>query len=177
MYIRQIKPLIIVLLFTIASCATWEGQQYGGRGRTQKPREARQEQGHPVEKEVKRPDGNQFATAGTPERSASMEMVAKGKVHLGSNKYDKALGVFQEAVVVDGTNGIAYYYLAKTRFYLSQFEEALGILDKADALLGTSEEWAEAIQMLRTQIRTSYLSGDEAKESDMIPIINRKDDT
>lgn len=122
-----------------------------------------------------RPAESQFAMVSTPARSASMDMVAKGKKQLAIDKYDKALGLFQEAVIIDSTNGVAYYFLAKTRFYLNQHEEAMGILDKAESLLAGTEEWMEAIALLRTQIQTSYLSGEEAKESDLIPIINRKE--
>jgi len=85
----------------------------------------------------------------------------------------KAKGIFQEAVTVDSTNGVAYYYLAKTRFQLKQHEEALGILDKAESLLGSADDWLEAIGLLRSQIQDDYITAE--KDNGMIPIINQPD--
>lgn len=151
-----------IIFFSFLSCATWDGRRYEGRTSRQRSQDAKiagsEVKKHPVEKEVKMPERHQLAMADSPARSASMDMVSKGKYFLEVGKYDKALSIFQEAVIIDNTNGIAFYYLAKTRFYLQQYEEALGILDKAESLLTGSDEWLEAAGLLRTQIQTSYLS-------------------
>ncbi len=102
-----------------------------------------------------------------------MNMVAKGKKQLDNGNLQKAKGILQEAVTVDSTNGVAYYYLAKTRFQLKQHEEALGILDKAESLLGSSDEWTEAIGLLRSRIQDDYMTGE--RDNNMIPIINQPD--
>lgn len=149
------QALIILLLFFVTSCATWEGRGHGGKGAPQQRGGA----GKTVSKEVKKPEEGQFAVVSSPARSASIDMVAKGKQSLAAGKYEKALGIFQEAVIIDSTNGVAYYYLAKTRFNLGQNEEALGILDKAESLLSSADEWMEAITLLRQQIKEAYIAG------------------
>lgn len=158
--------LLVATLFTISSCSTtWGGRKYEKRpGQSQKTTKSkgtivRQEGSAP--KEIMRPENTQLAAINTPARNSSMGMIGKGKKLYDSEKYEKALGVFQEAIIIDSTNGMAYYYMAKTRYALSQYEEALGILDKADSLLGSMDEWKEAISLLRSQIETAYLSREE----------------
>jgi tetratricopeptide (TPR) repeat protein len=59
---------------------------------------------------------------------------------------------FQDAINVDPRNGEAYYYLALTDFYLGQYDESVGLLDKAKALLGYDERWLERIENLKASI-------------------------
>lgn len=166
--------LLPVLLFVFASCATWEGRTHK---KQQKPAHRETAKKYPSDKEVKRPDaGEQQAMASSPARTASLAMVTKGKEFLGSGEYDKALNIFQEAALIDSGNGVAYYYMAKTRFYLGQFEEAVGILDKAGSLLGGNPDWSEAIALLKDQIEAAYNSGGETKDTGLIPIINRAEE-
>lgn len=171
-----------LLILPIFSCATWGGKKYSRMTKPTTTSTNKKMDGvnkpvkrSPAEKEVIIPEETQYASTSSPARSASMNMVAKGKILFDAGKYDKALSIFQEAVVIDSTNGIAYYHLAKTRSVLSQYEEALGILDKAESLLSSSAEWKEAIDLLRTQIQTSYNSSDAAKNSELIPIIHTKE--
>ena len=152
------------------SCATWEGTSQRGRAGGRRSGDVSRTQ---VPKEVQRPSETQFAAVSSPARSASMNMVAKGKKQLDNGNLQKAKGILQEAVTVDSTNGVAYYYLAKTRFQLKQHEEALGILDKAESLLGSSDEWTEAIGLLRSRIQDDYMTGE--RDNNMIPIINQPD--
>lgn len=150
---RQTITILILFVLTSTSCATWGGHEYGRDGHQARQTDAAKK--YPVNKEVKKPSEGQYATASSPARSASMEMAARGKKLLEAGDYDKALGIFQEAVIIDSTNGVAYYYLAKARFLLDQYEESMGILEKAESLLGSSEEWMEAISLLRSQIQNS----------------------
>ena len=173
---KAISSLVIMLVFAMMSCATWESNKTTSR-KVKKPTRQTSEARAPVEKEIKRPEAKQFASISNPARKASMGMVQKGKTYLTNNKYSNALGAFREAIIIDSTNGIAYYYMSKTRFYLDQFEEALGILDKAEALLATSEQWIEAVTMLRTQIERAYIKDGQARRSELIPIIMKRDDT
>lgn len=108
-----------------------------------------------VVREVIRPTAPQFAAARTPQRLASAEIVEKGKQLLARREWDKALQLFQEAITVDGTNGIAYYYLARTRFALHQYVEAMGLLDRAESLLADSPDWMATVGELRAQIRAN----------------------
>jgi tetratricopeptide (TPR) repeat protein len=170
-----LTALSLLLIFTL-SCATWDsskaGKKSGGAGKQRTTTSKT-----PVKKEVKRPKQTQYVSVSNPARKASMGMVAKGKEYLNTKKYNRAAGAFREAVIIDSTNGIAYYYMSKARFYLEQYEESLGILDKAETLLSTSEQWMEAVGLLRTQIERAYIKDGEEKRGDIIPIINERDDT
>lgn len=108
-----------------------------------------------VQREVVRLQGPQYAAVRSPQRLASMEIVERGRVAMARREWDKALQSFQEAVTVDGTNGIAYYYLAKTRYELRQPAQAMGLLERAEALLGDSAEWLENVAELRAMIQAA----------------------
>lgn len=142
-----ITILISLIFFSMNSCTTWEGKKYPNR---KKPKNSDQTQ---QDKVIKRPSDDNLAMASNPARNASMNIANKGKVALNANELERALSFFREAVIIDGTNGIAYYYMAKTRFLLKQYEEALGILDKAETLLASNDDWIETISILRVQIR------------------------
>lgn len=106
-----------------------------------------------VKKEVIRKESASSVYATTPKSRASSKMVETGRGHLAAGNFSDAERVFQDAVNVDPNNGIAYYYLAKTKFELGQFVPANGLLDKAEALLAGSEEWTEAVEVLREMIK------------------------
>lgn len=173
------QAVVLILIFCVAGCSTWEGHKTGKKtGTTAKTsRTSTKNQSAPVEKEVLRPEQKQYASVSNPARSASMQMVQKGKEFLAEQKYNNAAQSFREAVIIDSTNGVAYYYMAKTRFFLKQYEEALGILDKAEDLLSTSEQWTEAVAILRTEIERAAISQGQASRDELIPIINKRDDS
>jgi len=87
-----------------------------------------------------------------PERVASDQLVDKGRKLMDQGDFDRAASAFGSAVNVDTTNGAAYYYLALARARQGDTEAALGILDKADALLMHDEAWAEKIAELRKEL-------------------------
>jgi tetratricopeptide (TPR) repeat protein len=159
----------------VVSCATWEGKRYAKRPHARKPAAAAHEKKGEGRKDVIVPEDNKYASISTPARTASANMVNKGKALLDAGDYEKAVSMFQEAVIIDAGNGIAYYYMAKARYYLNERDAALGILEKAESLLSGTPEWKDAIALLKLQIETSELSSDDAKDSGLIPIINRRD--
>lgn len=85
----------------------------------------------------------------TPQRQASMRLVEKGRAQLEAQDADRAAAVLMDAVNVDASNGVAYYYLAAANQQLGRNEIALGLLDKAEALLGADPEWMGRIDELR----------------------------
>jgi len=100
----------------------------------------------------------------TPEGKASMRLVEKGKAYIDSAEFDLARTTFRSAINVDTGNGVAYYYLALTYYYLNQPDLAYGLLDKANQLLGYDEGWGPRIEELRHQ-----LSGGSSSYSDDEP--------
>ncbi|HPM40855.1 MAG TPA: hypothetical protein PLY45_00270 [bacterium] len=88
----------------------------------------------------------------TPQRQASMKLVGKGKEFLKAGDADRAASVLMDAVNVDSSNGVAYYYLAVASAKQGKAEVAEGLLDKAEALLGADEEWGARIDDLRANL-------------------------
>lgn len=88
----------------------------------------------------------------TPQRQASMRLAERGKAMLDAGDPDRAAAVCMDAVGVDATNGVAYFYLAVANEQLGKREIASGLLDKAEALLGADEEWQGKINELRTRM-------------------------
>ena len=111
-----------------------------------------------VELEVKKPQGTDLARISSPRRSASLEVVARGKEMMQRGAFDQALQTFQEAATLDGSNGIAYYYIARTHYELMNFEQAMGILDRAESLLAHSAAWLMSCDSLRDAIRVASAS-------------------
>ncbi|MDO8643916.1 MAG: tetratricopeptide repeat protein [bacterium] len=106
------------------------------------------------------------APALTPKREASQKIVRLGENYLESNELDKAIQTFQEAINVDFENGIAYYFLAKAFYQKGDFDDALGVLDRAQSLLVDDEEWLNEVFRLRLLIEEAKAAGPEQKPSD-----------
>lgn len=91
----------------------------------------------------------------TPRRQASMRLVDKGNVFVASMDYERAAALFRDAINVDGSNGVAYYYMAVADAKLGAVDVAAGLLDKAEAMLGADSEWMTKIDELRTELGLS----------------------
>lgn len=85
-----------------------------------------------------------------------MRLVEKGKPILDAENAEQAANIFRDAINIDASNGIAYYYLAAANAKLGETETALGLLDKTEALLGADEEWMKKIEELRSEIGAAY---------------------
>lgn len=81
-----------------------------------------------------------------------MRLIDKGRVFLDENDLPKATAMFRDAVNVDPSNGVAYFYLASVDAKVGLRDVALGLLDKAEALLGADEEWMNKINDLRSEL-------------------------
>lgn len=81
-----------------------------------------------------------------------MRLVEQGKLLLDQDELEAATVAFRDAVGVDGTNGVAYYYLALAYTRMDRPEVAVGLLDKAEALLGDDKEWMDRIDELRIEL-------------------------
>jgi Tfp pilus assembly protein PilF len=88
----------------------------------------------------------------TPARQASNQLVEKGKSLLDAGALERAQSTFRDAVNVDAGNGVAYYWLAIAQGRLGENDAALGLLDKADAMLGRDPEWSEKIDQARKDL-------------------------
>ncbi len=80
-------------------------------------------------------------------------MIRVGEHYLSEGNLDKAVQTFQEAINIDTENGVAYYYLAKGLYQKQNYDDALGVLEKSEALLANYSDWVAEIKRLRNQIQ------------------------
>jgi len=78
-----------------------------------------------------------------------MKLVVRGMDQMEDQSFDLAASTFRDAINVDTTNGVAYYYLASVYAALYKRDQALGLLDKAESLLSGDPEWMKKIEELR----------------------------
>jgi len=154
-YISFIALILVIASCMLTGCAT--------KGPSHKRIPAGKK---PARKDVIRPAEQQQATpvAATPKGVASQRLVENGLTLLDRKNYDLAAVRFQDAINVDPRNGQAYYYLALADFYLEQYDAAVGLLDKAETLLGNDDRWVERIENLRASILTDGQPTDTAAE-------------
>ena len=150
--------MTIILCFTFIACPP------AAKKPAKKVPKAKQEEKKPAE--VSRPAA--APQAETPQRKASDRLVEKGKASIDSKSYDQAAGLFQDAMNVDPSNGVAYYYLALTDHYLGQGGAAAGLLDKAESLLRGDKYWAQKIEELRTLV-----TGEKPQVAPLPPVIDQ----
>lgn len=81
--------------------------------------------------------------AGSPTREASQRIVEEGKGYLIADRPAEAASRFERAARIDPTNGFAYYHLGRARIALGDRAGAIGVLEKAESLLGPYPEWRE----------------------------------
>jgi tetratricopeptide (TPR) repeat protein len=141
----------------ILSCALLIAVALSATGCPKAPPRAKGKPGEPrreraVPKDVVRPEQQAQDAVATPARLASNRLLDRGKAQLDSRDYSRAATTLRDAINVDTTNGAAYYYLALAQARLEQPDLALGLLDKAEALLGSDEGWAAMIEDLRREI-------------------------
>jgi hypothetical protein len=142
--------LITALLSILAACA------HGGRSEEELDRETsrdedRTEETAGVEEVADLPpreiDRNRSVAvdggAGTPQRRASQRVVEEGKGYLIARQPGAAAQRFSRATQIDPTNGFAYYWLGRARIAQGDARGAVGVLEKAESLLGPYPEWRE----------------------------------
>ncbi|MGH7550386.1 MAG: tetratricopeptide repeat protein [Gemmatimonadota bacterium] len=93
------------------------------------------------------------AGAGTLAREASLQVVEEGKGYLITGRAGEAVRRFERATRIDPTNGFAYYYLGRARIELGDRAQAVGVLEKAETLLGPYPEWRERAAQLLASVR------------------------
>jgi tetratricopeptide (TPR) repeat protein len=87
--------------------------------------------------------------AETAQRRASQQVVEEGKGYLIAGQPREAVQRLQRAVRIDPTNGIGYYHLGRAYAALGDRERAIGVLEKADSLLGPYPYWrARVVQLM-----------------------------
>lgn len=92
--------------------------------------------------------------AGTPERRASEHLVREGVAALEAGDAALAARRLEEAIRLDGSNGEAWYQLARVRAAEGRRDAALGLLDRAIELLRPYPERQAEAERLRERLST-----------------------
>lgn len=91
--------------------------------------------------------------ANTMARDASQRVVEEGKGFLIAGRPSDAASRFERATRIDPTNGFAYYYLGRARAEAGDRRRAIGVLEKAESLLGPYPEWRDRAASLAESLR------------------------
>jgi predicted Zn-dependent protease len=91
--------------------------------------------------------------ANTMARDASQRVVEEGKGFLIAGRPSDAATRFERATRIDPTNGFAYYYLGRARAEAGDRRGAIGVLEKAESLLGPYPAWRDRAASLAESLR------------------------
>lgn len=91
--------------------------------------------------------------AGSPARESSQRVVEEGKGYLIAGQPEEAERRFVTATRIDPTNGFAWYWLGRARMDQGHADEAIGVLEKAETLLGPYPAWRDRTRALLADIR------------------------
>lgn len=91
--------------------------------------------------------------AGTATRESSLRVVEEGKGFLIAGRPAEAEQRFETASRIDPTNGFAWYWLGRARVELGDRGGAVGVLEKAESLLGPYPAWRDRARALIGEVR------------------------
>ena len=91
--------------------------------------------------------------AGSPSRESSQRVVEEGKGYMIAGRTAEATGRFETASRIDPTNGFAWYWLGRARIAGGDRAGAIGVLEKAESLLGPYPDWRDRARALLAQLR------------------------
>ena len=91
--------------------------------------------------------------AGTSSRESSQRVVEEGKGLMIAGRTAEAAGRFETASRIDPTNGFAWYWLGRARVAAGDRSGAIGVLEKAESLLGPYPDWRDQTRALLAQLR------------------------
>lgn len=99
----------------------------------------------------------------TPRRQASQKMVEAGLEYLEADKISAAIQTLQEGANIDPNNGHAYYFLGLALYRNHQFEDALGVLDRAEVLLESYPQELDQVLLLKSHVLEAKLQEADKK--------------
>jgi hypothetical protein len=91
--------------------------------------------------------------AGTPTRESSLRVVEEGKGFLIAGRPAEAEQRFATASRIDPTNGFAWFWLGRARVDVGDRSGAVGVLEKAESLLGPYPVWRDRTRALLHELR------------------------
>ncbi|MBI2500937.1 MAG: hypothetical protein HYW02_05635 [Deltaproteobacteria bacterium] len=105
----------------------------------------------------RRPRGSRLppvvsASPRSPEREASNVYIETGKNFLEDGHYSRAIDSFQEAINVDPSNGVGFYYMVWIKYKMGEYDQVENYLSRAEDLLGGDKAWKDRLEELRSEI-------------------------
>ncbi len=91
--------------------------------------------------------------AGSPSRESSQRVVEEGKGFMIAGRTAEAASRFETANRIDPTNGFAWYWLGRARVAAGDRPGAIGVLEKAESLLGPYPDWRDRARALLAELR------------------------
>lgn len=79
-------------------------------------------------------------------------MVEAGLEYLSAEKIGEAIQSFQEGANIDPNNGHAYYFLGLALYRNRQFNDALGVLERAETLLAGYPREYDQVLLLKSYV-------------------------
>lgn len=156
--IRRGTILAVLLALLAAGCGGRRGETEAGRA--EPPARTTEADDEPARTEPPEPrvidrDASHAGDpgAGTATRRASAGLVEEGKGYLIAGRPAEAVRRFQRATRVDPSNGFAWYWLGKARIEIDDRSSAIGVLEKAETLLGPYPEWQSRAAELLSSLR------------------------
>jgi len=154
-------PSLLLLVLVAAACG---GRRGGSGGRAEPP--ARSASADSAAAEVTSDEDDAPALrpidrdaahaddpgAAAPARRTSLGLVEEGKGLLVAGRPLDAARRLERATRIDPSNGFAWYWLGRARVDAGDPDAAIGILEKAETLLGPYPEWRRRAVELRDSL-------------------------
>lgn len=99
----------------------------------------------------------------SPQYVASIQLVQEGDRAMGKGELDSALGFYEQAVQVDGYNGLAFLGLAKVWFQKNAPTRSLEFAKKAEILLADNPKGLKETYLLESFLYEMLNQPDAAK--------------
>lgn len=152
--IRRGTVLAVLLALLAAGCGGRRGDTDAGRAepptRTAEADDEREPAPRVIDRDASHADD---PGAGTATRRASAGLVEEGKGYLIAGRPAEAARRLDRATRVDPSNGFAWYWLGKARIEIDDRSGAIGVLEKAETLLGPYPEWRSRAAELLSSLR------------------------
>jgi tetratricopeptide (TPR) repeat protein len=89
----------------------------------------------------------------SPRAQASLRLTEQGRILLEDGKTNDAISTFEQAINLNPSNGLNYYYLSEAWLSSGKFEQAAEFNRLAEIYLEESSEWTLKVNEQRVRIQ------------------------
>lgn len=160
MDLLRTSAFALAVLLALAACS--RGRQEGPRAEPAVRDDPAATASEEAAVDVEPPEPREISTdtahasdpgADTPSRESSQRVVEEGKGYMIAGRTAEAASRFDTASRIDPTNGFAWYWLGRARIAAGDRSGAIGVLEKAESLLGPYPDWRDRTRALLAQLR------------------------